>query len=166
MLPKNILMMLYNTLILPFLNYCILAWANCTNFNMNRLFRLQKKAIRIINHSEYLAPSMPIFLNLKLLNIYDMYNFQIAIFMYMCFKNVLPPSNLSHFKLTSTVHEHRTRNCNNFNLPCTRTSAFHKSIFVNGPQIWNNLPNHIRESPSLIVFKRRYKTFLLDRYTV
>ena len=81
---KEILLMLYNTLIVPHLNYCILAWGNSSDRNMSRIFKIQKRAIRLICHSAYYAHTKPLFLNLKLLNIYEMFKFQVAIFMYSC----------------------------------------------------------------------------------
>lgn len=61
--PKERLMILYNTLILPHLNYCILVWACSSMQNTNRLLILQKKIIRIISHSQYLAHTIPLFYN-------------------------------------------------------------------------------------------------------
>ena len=37
--PKNILLSIYNSLILPHINYCILSWG----YNSNKIFMLQKK---------------------------------------------------------------------------------------------------------------------------
>ena len=44
-LPASISLMLYNSLLLPQLNYCILAWGH----NCKRLIKLQNKALRIIS---------------------------------------------------------------------------------------------------------------------
>ena len=63
-LPKHILRLLYNSLILPHLQYSVLAWGS----KNNRLVKLQKRAVRIINNqgSNYFVgralqclPSMP-----------------------------------------------------------------------------------------------------------
>ena len=48
--PSAILQTLYNTLILPFFNYCILVWG-ATISDGNLLHRLQKKALRLISSS-------------------------------------------------------------------------------------------------------------------
>ena len=50
-LPASISIMLYNSLLLPQLNYCILACGH----NCKRLIKLQKKALRIISISKYNA---------------------------------------------------------------------------------------------------------------
>ena len=62
-LPQHIKTIIYNTLILPHLNYCILCWG----FKSNRVFALQKKAVRIITCSKYNAHTEPLFKTVKLL---------------------------------------------------------------------------------------------------
>ena len=161
--PKDILLLLFNSLILPHLNYCVQIWANCSEQNMSRLFKLQKKAIRIISHSGYRAHTKPIFTCLKILNIYDLYFYQCAIFMYSCFQNLLPVSLTNHFMLNEQVHSYETRNVSNYHLPLMRLTSYQKSIFYTGPKIWNDLPNFIKTSPTLITFKARLKCYLLNR---
>lgn len=43
-LPVPITLLIYNTLFLPHLNYCFLAWGSTTNTNLNKLYMLQKKS--------------------------------------------------------------------------------------------------------------------------
>lgn len=69
-LPHHILLMLYNSLILPHLQYAILCWG----FKNSRLFKLQKRAIRIITCSKYNAHTDPLFKKMNLLKISDLYN--------------------------------------------------------------------------------------------
>ena len=45
---------LYNTLMLPYFNYCILSWGSVLK-NNHHLHLLQKKAIRIITNSHFIA---------------------------------------------------------------------------------------------------------------
>ena len=41
--PKSILILLYNSLILPHLSYCVEIWGNTYPTALDQLFRLQKK---------------------------------------------------------------------------------------------------------------------------
>ena len=66
-LPQNILRILYNSLILPHLQYCILSWG----FKSERLFKLQKRAVRIITCNTYNAHTEPSLKTLHLLKIED-----------------------------------------------------------------------------------------------
>ena len=62
-LPLNIKIILYNSLMLPHLNYGITLWG----FKCERIIKLQKKAARILSASKYNAHTKPLFKNLKLL---------------------------------------------------------------------------------------------------
>ena len=42
-LPRNTLLMLYNSLILPYLTYCNTVWANCSATRLNSVLVLQKR---------------------------------------------------------------------------------------------------------------------------
>ena len=63
--PKNILLSIYNSLILPHINYCILSWG----YNSNKIFMLHKKAIRAINSAGYYAHTEPLFKLYNLLKV-------------------------------------------------------------------------------------------------
>ena len=52
--------MLYTTLILPHLNYCVTAW----EYQCNRIIKLQKKAIRTVMISSYNAHTESFFKNI------------------------------------------------------------------------------------------------------
>jgi hypothetical protein len=77
-LPQHILLMLYNTLILPHLNYCLLTWGTQTT----RMFKLQKKAMRILNLSKYNAHTEPIFKMLRILKLEELYKYRMMKFYY------------------------------------------------------------------------------------
>ena len=63
--PQSVLQTLYNTLILPYFNYCILAWG-ATISESNPLHLLQMKALRLISNSNYITHTEPICKNLRL----------------------------------------------------------------------------------------------------
>ena len=70
--PLLVLQTLYNTLILPYYNYCILSWG-ATISNGNRLHLLQKNVVRLISNSNYIAHTEPIYKNQRLLKLTDMF---------------------------------------------------------------------------------------------
>ena len=65
--PKNILLTIYNALILPQINYCLLCWGCDTS----EIFLLQKKAIRIISSANIKSHIEPIFKLYNFLKIKD-----------------------------------------------------------------------------------------------
>ena len=79
-----------NVLVLPYITYCNLAWGNCGLTKINSLLLLQKRALRVITNSRYLAPTDPLFFQLKTLKISDIHRLQTAIFMHKYTFNQLP----------------------------------------------------------------------------
>ena len=69
-LPLNIRLMIYNTLIASHFNYGILVWG----YQCDKLFKLQKRAIRCITLSRYNAHTEPIFKSLKVLKIQHIFD--------------------------------------------------------------------------------------------
>ena len=84
--PEEILLTLYNTLILPHLNYCILLWGA----NTGNIHKLQKKALQIISNSKFLAHTEPICKSLNLLKVQDIYQLAILKFYFKLINNELP----------------------------------------------------------------------------
>ena len=65
--PTSILKSIYNTLILPNINYCILSWGS----QIDKLYLLQKRAIRNISKSDFRAHTGPLFKEHNLLKVQD-----------------------------------------------------------------------------------------------
>ena len=62
-IPQPALLSLYYTLIYSQISYCNILWGNTFPSYSNKLFILQKKAIRIISFSDYSAHAEPILNN-------------------------------------------------------------------------------------------------------
>ena len=67
-LPSDVLQILYNSLIMPHFHYCLLTWGS-TIKNGHKLHLLQKKALRLVDNSHYIAYTDPIFKNYTLLKL-------------------------------------------------------------------------------------------------
>ena len=72
LLPEYIKLLLYNTLFLPYINYCILVWG----YNCEIIINIQKRTIRLINTSKYNAHTESTLNNFKLLNVMDILKIQ------------------------------------------------------------------------------------------
>ena len=75
---------LYYTLIYPYLSYCYIVWSSTYNTHLNRIFILQKSAIHALSKSKYHAHTAPLFVKPKILNIYGVFMFHVAKFIF-CF---------------------------------------------------------------------------------
>lgn len=59
--PPEVLKKLYQSLIYPYLNYCVLSWGGTLPSRLNSILLLQKRLIRLLTGSGYLAHTKPLF---------------------------------------------------------------------------------------------------------
>ena len=84
--PMQILLIIYKSLFLPHVNYGSLVWGSLSE----RTGMIQKKAIRIITHSNFIAHTEPLLKELHLLKVTDMFSLKIVMFLHKLSHNVLP----------------------------------------------------------------------------
>ena len=130
-LPSDTMKQLYCTLVLPYLNYGLLLWGNVIKTYMHKLFKIQKRAMRIISNSSFLAHTKPLFAKFGILNIFEMYVKDVVIFMYKFKFNLLPKSFDQCFVTNKDIHNYNTRNKDNFKTRISKT----KTIFNTGTTI-------------------------------
>ena len=124
---------LYMSLVEPYINYCNLVWAQPDpTVYLDRIFRIQKKYCRIITFSDFRAHSEPLFKKLSILNVYQMYKYQIALFMYKNMKGILPMTGSFLFVTNDSIHGHYTRGCRNIHLERCRTRKRQLTIVHQG----------------------------------
>ena len=155
-LPKQTMYQLYCSMVLCYINYGILLWGGSCKEYLNKLFRLQKRALRIISNSSYLTASKPLFEKFNALNTFNIYKKEVAIFMYKYKHNMLPQSFNNIFTILKDVHGHNTRNKTNYRIDVHKING----LLYTGPKIWNSLPNEVKLVESFGVFKRKVTTYL------
>ena len=90
--------MLYCTLLTPYLTYCVEVWGNTYRSNLQPIFIMQKKAIRLINKVGYRDHTNVLFLNTKTLKFFDMVDFKTAQIMYKARHKMLPANVQKRFR--------------------------------------------------------------------
>ncbi len=155
-LDTKSLVTLYNSLIMPYFTYCIIIWGNTYSTYLHRLHTCQKKIIRIITFSEFNAHTRPLLIKLKILNIYQLYEYFVGMFVYKSLHYMLPEMFRNFF-----IHNKTSRKTLDLRPGfCTsKTSEF--QMKVTGPKIWNTISEKTRLSISLTSFKKRFKKELI-----
>jgi hypothetical protein len=137
-LPLSIMKLIYNSLIQSHLNYCNLIWG----FNNDRIFKLQKKAIRTITRSKYNSHTEPIFKKLSILKLPDLFLINSLKFYFKYINAKLPAYflqyNIAHIYQS---HDHHTRNCRKFTVSTTRLDITKRCIRYNIPSVLNSFPD-------------------------
>ena len=100
MVPSAIISTIYNGLIKPHILYGLKCWG----FNLGRISKLQKKAMRIICSSGYLSHS-----ELNVLKIDGMFKLQLLTFCFDLINNNLPAYFINMSSLLQPVIYHQTK---------------------------------------------------------
>ena len=125
---------------------------------------LQKRVIRIMNFLNFNDHTSLYFCNMKLLPVEYVFNLNIAIYMY----KTLNVQNydihlLGRLRTHDDVHDHNTRDRFNFITPRFNRVSFKSSICYAGVQIWNSLPDNVKNSTSIKHFRKHIKDMLLSQ---
>ena len=108
---SRIIGILYFALFQSQISYGLMAWGTACNDLIEKLFLLQKRAVRIISDVGFNDHTQPLFKKLSILNIRDVLKHQIASFMYdFDSGNLIYQLSLIHFlkgsiKVTSIIRD-------------------------------------------------------------
>jgi hypothetical protein len=164
-LPMDCLKTLYFAIVHPHLTYGILAWGNASSSVLHRTTILQKRAIRTIHRSNYNSHTEPLFKSSGILNVKDLYDFQVALFMhdYVCKK--LPSSFDNIFRRNCEVQDsHQTRQSNLLFIEKCNSVFASKQPYFTFPVMWNKWNHIIPDSTSRNKLKSQMKGYLLSNY--
>ena len=155
---------LYYSLVYPYLTYCSTVWASTYVTNLNRIFSLQKRAVRAITKSNYLVHSAPLFSDLKILDIFKINALQTAKFMFSYYHQNLPGVFSYLFITSDQVHGYNTRNAHRFRShpcgPISNVLPFYFKALKSGTHCRRPLTSSSSSFPS---FKRKLTEFLMTR---
>ena len=162
-LSSKSLLSLSKTLVYPHLNHRNIAWCSTYPSNLNRILNLQKRIVRSICGTEFLAHTAPLFGTLKILDIFNITTFLVVCFMYSYHNNLLPHTFNTTFVTNRQVHTYNTRNANNYQHYFCKTNIKQFTILHLGPKLWNSLPHNFTELTSQSTFKTSLKNYLIER---
>ena len=163
-LPLSVLKTMYNSLILSHFTFCITAWG----FESSRLFKLQKKAVRIITGSKYNAHTEPLFKENSLLKLDDIFKLQCLKLYHKYQNNNIPLYFQSMFSENATVHFYNTRQNKKLHIQGTRTRAAAHCIRHYIPKLMYEMPLSITEklaTHSYEGFSIYVKKFFILKYS-
>ena len=91
--PSEVLKTLYKSLVLSYINYGLLLWG----VEVKNLEVIQKRAIRLITGSNYIAHTEPLFIQLGLLKVQDIFKLRLLKFYYkLCYGTL--PHYFNHYR--------------------------------------------------------------------
>ena len=132
---------------------------------IQKLQRLQNKAIRIISNASRKNSVTPLYKKYGVLKLADLFNYEMAKIMYQFSKQTLPSHLNCLFAPLSTVDERCTRSKTKQNLYILKfsISRCQNSFKYQGSKIWNSVTTDLRQQ-TFRKFKINYKNLLLKSY--
>ena len=122
---KQTLIKLYYNFAYPYLKYGIISWGSACQTSLEKIQELQNNIIRIMNFKfvRDKAKMCILFKSMKILRIKDVFELEIAEFMYSYYHSKLPENFDTYFKYASKLHDYKTRSitADNFYLEQAKT---------------------------------------------
>ena len=91
------------------LQYGIIVWGTAHKYLLQEINLRLNKLIRICTSNTTFCRISPLYKNLKLLKLTDLYNFELAKFFYLLVHDELPSGIYENFTKIQQIHDHNTR---------------------------------------------------------
>ena len=162
-MPTDVQKRFYQGYILPLIDCGSITWGTTSNANIERLSKLQKRAVRIILRADFDTPSSLMFRELKWLSIESRLKYNKAVVTYRALNNLTPDYISKLLTPLSEIHSLNLRSSENglLHIPLARNALFNGSFTCSVPKLWNALPQTVRNSGSFLTFKKSLKTLIV-----
>ncbi|MCG7876809.1 MAG: reverse transcriptase family protein [Candidatus Thiodiazotropha endolucinida] len=149
---------IYNSYVLPILEYSSLVWDGCTDQDANALEKLQNEAARIVTGLTRSVSLERLYKECGWVSLSERRKKQKLYFMYRSFNGQVPSyiEDLIPPPIRETTN-YPLRNRNNISAPFCRTELFRNSCIPSSVTLWNNLDESLRTSSSINSFKYAMK---------
>jgi len=153
-LTMNTLRMIYFSYAHSVLSCGIIFWGNSHAHHTKRIFKIQKRIIRIITNSSSHDTCRQLFKHLQILSLPSQYFFSLLVFVI---------KNRAFIQSNSEIHNLNTRFIRNLHLPSTNLTSVQKGVLFSGSKICNHLPSNIKAlSNDAKRFKSSLKNYLIE----
>ena len=165
-LPRKVLIMLYNGLILPHIDYGLVIWGRSSQCFTSKLQRLQNRYARLVLNADFFTPHTSLLRQLNWQSVLQRVDYQFCLFMFKVINGLVPeylkdliifrtPQIPTRYALNSPLY-----------IPKPKTEYMKKSFQYHGSCLWNKLPLFVRNATSLQSFKSKCKILsTIDRLT-
>ena len=157
----------YHGVIQPTLLYGSIIWDSCNVEHLQSIFKLQKRAARIILDAERFTPSVVLFNNLNWLPFTKKSPIKRCALVYKRVHKYIMPSYLNNLLVRNSEIHYRATRHSNTNLMCPkykRKSEGGRTFTITTIKDWNCMNANIRNNGSLASFKHNvFKSFLAEQ---
>jgi hypothetical protein len=124
----------------------------------NKLYKLQKRAIRIIMEAKYNHPTKDLFTALHIMPLPDRIKYKNMCLVFKSLKKLVPSYMTDMFKYVNQSHSRLTRAStqNKLYIPKAKLNIYKSSFAIQGASEWNTLDTATSQAETLGSFKHCY----------
>ena len=120
-------------------------------------------ALFFITCSPFRAHTEPLMLANRLMSLSNINMYMTCIFVYQCLNGCVPDIFNDFYPCNRNIHGRETRQASDLHVPYGRLDIRQNSMKIHGANMWNSIPENVKMSESVYLFKQRLRNFLLDR---
>ena len=145
LLPMKQKRILYNSLVTPHFTYADIIWNKCGTINQNKLQQAQNYAAKsILGQSKY-SSSKEALRKLELLRLKDKRDIHTAVFVKKALDEKAPKEIVNKY---NNQQRPLTLRQGRLQTPRHRTNLYETGAYYSSIQIWNSIPQEIKETPT------------------
>ena len=156
---------LVSSFVLSKIDYCNSLFYSTSIENIYKLLKVQNHAARLVKRAPKQSSVTAILVELHWLPVKARIIYKIAVVVFNLLSSEDSPNYLK--ELIVRYQPQRTLRSQNKSLltvPSTNLSFGKKAFTFSGPEIWNSLPQNIKNSETITKFKSQLKTHLFNTY--
>ena len=151
-------MRIYNGLVHPQFLYCLSVWGGCSATHLKPLIVLHKKILRCLSGLGRIESVQPVYSSMRILPLHKLYEYVTCAYVY---KSILLGSNIFSERIND-FYDFRNADLRLLDVPRVFFSHSKQCILYSGPNLYNLIPLHIRNSSTFNSFKVQLKSFLIN----
>ena len=156
-LPQSQLLNVYQALVESHLRYANVLWGALSDTKIGTYQKYQNRALDLIESSKVKDAW-----NKDLMNINQLMTFDRAVMTYKIVNQLCPAGLQNEFIERSVISQHNTRNRWDLHVQKLALEYTKRGFLYTGPIAWNNIPQPIRDTDSIVRFKKKLRSHLLS----
>ena len=162
LVPRKIILLLYNALVGSYLRYAITSWGSCSPTLLSALQAAQNKIIKTIFFKPFDVDISSDYPHLKIFNVENVYTHEVNKFIHSVYYQYSPDAFFNFFGRLSHSYSTRLNENTYFTTIRPKSELGKKSLKFSGVKQWNKLPSSLKEITEPERFNKEIRKLILD----
>lgn len=154
---------IYKTIIAPHLDYCSTILYLMNDEQMNKLQKIQNRAMRIILKMNRYTNRKFMLETLQWQSVKQRLTFNTLIMIHKINNDLTPKYLKENLKCVNETSKYNTRNKNEFRLPMYKKAKTQNNIFYKGVKQYNELNKEIKDEKRIHIFKNKLNKWIKEK---